>query len=111
MFLPWFVWRGFLNLTLDRGCSKMPFRKADSLVSCGRMTDSCKKMRFQKYQDSCGRGLNVGLLFLQITKSPHTESSLGLFVIIVTVASVQFELLLTIQCIVSKSHFYINGSN
>ena len=45
------MWRGFLNLTLDRGGSKMPFRKADSLVSCGRMTDSCKKMRFQKYQD------------------------------------------------------------
>ena len=48
MFLPWFVWRGFLNLTLDRGCSKMPFRKADSLVSFGRMTDSCKKNEVSK---------------------------------------------------------------
>ena len=47
VFLPWFEWRGFLNLTLDRGCSKMPFRKADSLVSCGRMTDSCKKWGFK----------------------------------------------------------------
>ena len=43
-----------------RADKKNPLWRADSLVSCGRKADSYKKnMRFQKYPDSCGRGLNL----------------------------------------------------
>ena len=41
---------GVLNLSLEEGFNKMPFRIADLLVSCGRMADSCKKNAVSKIE-------------------------------------------------------------
>ena len=68
----------------------MPFREADLLVSCGRMADSCKKVRFQKYQDSCGRGLKRRFVVDADHKLTQILNPCCSFVMIVTVVSVQF---------------------
>ena len=41
--LPRFVWTGPL-ITLGNDFEKMRFRRADSLVSCGRKADSCNNV-------------------------------------------------------------------